>query len=120
MQSWWELIRPNISPALHPLVDRLFTCKYENDTHVPSGWWTRRREGTSVKTEFSFMDRIMDVLDIDNLSDQIQDFLDAFKSDDLGDLMETLFLIGLIATFFVLYRRRQRNRNRNPQPVNSL
>ena len=112
IHTWWDNVRPSFPSQLRSWVDVLFTCKYENWTHVPSGWWSSRRVDRLKSPEAaSIFEKLMDLFDLDVISDALGEIMAAFSSEDLGDLLETIFLAGLIILFIAVYRRRQRNRN---------
>ena len=118
VHSWWDHRRMIFPRLVRSWMDAAFVSKYQNATHVPPGWWSSR-QADRLKTpgKESLLEKVMDVIDLDVASDILQDFMDALTSEDLGDLMESLFLAGLIIVFIAVYRRRRRHRN--PRRVTS-
>lgn len=111
LQEFWESIRSFVPDVVVQWIDVLFTCKYSEAARVPPGWWSGRREDELRDPgQRSTLSKIMEVLDIDTLSEMLGAAFDVYTSEDLGDLLESIFLAVLIIVFLLVYRRRNVNR----------
>eukprot|EP00210_Caulerpa_lentillifera_P007515 g7181.t1 len=113
VHEWWETIKDHVPGSLANRIEVLFTCKYAEESQVPPGWWSSRMSDQSMDPgQRSLFGKFMDILDIDGLSEILGAAFDMYASDDLGDILESMFLAALIIVFLLVYRRRQMNRGR--------